>query len=60
MGGRTSLHHIIITHTSFIIMSNKGRLPASGLGARGEYSSMHFQFWVRTVCFDTNVMLAAQ
>ncbi len=37
--------HILVythTHTSFIIMSNKGRLPALGLGAeRPAYTSIH-------------------
>ncbi len=28
------LHIQVLTQTSFIIMSNKGRLPASGLGAK--------------------------
>ena len=28
------LHTQVLTQTSFIIMSNKGRLPASGLGAK--------------------------
>jgi hypothetical protein len=31
----------VVTQTSFIIMSNKGRLPASGLGAkRQEWSNI--------------------